>query len=198
MKEKKKLFKSKLQMVIYFILFAICIVLFIVIGTKDYSVTKESEPTFSDIYNLVDKDNLYIIKNNTEIYDLMAHDGVFLFGFPKNEMTNYIAKLLNDVCKEEEIKEIYYYDFYEDRLDENGTYETIVQKLQSYLYTSDEGEQDIMAPSIAIIKNGSMVGFFDEASLVRGNIKPDKFLNEYEVGILRENIRAALKEYKGE
>ena len=107
----------------------------------------------------------------------------------------YYAKILNDVGKEVGIDKIYYYDFLKDRDEANGTYETIVNKLSVYAPVNDEGIQNISAPTVIIVKNGGIIGYFDDTAIIRGNITPDIYYNENQEAIVYEQFKTALLEY---
>lgn len=178
--KRKSLFKSKLQLIIYTIIFIICIILFIVIGKKDYGhgVEHHSEK-FSNLFNSVEDDNLYVFANSSQVLNIVnGKSGIVFMSFPSNEWSNHLAKILNDAAKINDISEIYYYDFLEDRKTSNGTYETIVSKLKEYVPTDDEGFQDLQAPTILIVKNGEVIVYLDDTSVTKGNISPDEYYTE--------------------
>jgi len=195
--KKKKLFKNKTQMVIYTFTFLLCIILFIIIGKTDFKKYEETESKiFSSIYNLVEDDNLYSFSNATEVLNILnGRSGIILLGFPLNEWTNYTADILNEVAKEMNVDKIYYYDFLKDRDESNGTYETIVNKLKLYVTIDDEGTKDLHAPTVLVVKNGEVIGYFDDTSTVKGTITPEVYYNEFQRGITYQMFKTALIEY---
>ena len=197
--KKKSLFKSKTQMIVYLILTIICLVLFVYIGEMDFHKNEADEQIkFSNLYNEVSKNNLYVFSNATDVLNIInGRSGVILFGFPLNKFVNTYASILNTVATENGIDKIYYYDFLKDRDESNGTYETIVKKLQVYAPVNDEGVQDIMAPTILIVKNGKVIAYIDDASIMKGDITPDIYYNENEKARIYEILKTALNEYKG-
>ena len=198
-KEKKKFFKNKIQMVSYIIIFIICIILFIVIGSIDYDKLEESDAEkFNNLYPMVAKDNLYVFADAVDVLGIVsAKSGIILMGFPENEWTKYYAYYLNEVAKENNIQEINYYDFLRDRENSNGTYETIITHLSNYVPTNDLGNQNIQAPTILIVKNGNILLYLDDLSIIKGNIKPESYFDESTINNLMEKLRTALDNYKG-
>ncbi len=196
--ERTKLYKNKIQMVVYTTIFIICLILCIIIGTKDYSKDKEPDNIrFSDLYNRVSTDNIYKFINVSDAYTIInGRSGIILFGFPNNEWTNYYAQIINEVAKEEGIKEISYYDFLSDRSNNNGTYETIVNKLSRYVLFDDLDDKDILAPTLVVVKNGQILGYFDSLSYRKGSITPDGYFSSNVVSELKEELRLAFIEYK--
>jgi len=194
---KKKLFKNKTQMVIYYIIFFICIALFIIIGKTDFHKDEDSESTkFSNLYKDVQEDNLYIFCNASDVLNILnSRSGVILMGFPSNIWTSYYADILNNAAKDLNIGKIYYYDFRSDRDESNGTYETIVKKLSVYAPVTDEGIQNIMAPTVLIVKNGSVIAYFDDTAIVRGTVTPDIYYTENQKALIYNNFKNALSNY---
>lgn len=195
--KKKSLFKSKAQMIIYTFTFILCIALFILIGKTDFKKHEDTEAKkFHALYNLVSSDNLYVFSDATDVLNIInGRSGIILMGFPSNKWTNNYAKILNDTAKELGVDKIYYYDFLKDRDESNGTYETIVNKLNIYVTVDDEGTKDLHAPTVLIVKNGEIIGYFDEASSMKGIVTPEDYYNEYQNGIIYENFKNAIEEY---
>lgn len=195
--KKKSLFKNKTQMIVYMTIFVICIALFIIIGQVDFQKDIDTEAKqFHSLYDLVEEDNLYSFGDVTDVYDIVnGRSGVILMGFPSNEWTNYYADILNTAAKEVGIDKIYYYDFQKDRDESNGTYETVVNKLSMYVPVSDEGLQDLQAPTVLVIKNGEVLGYFDDTSIIKGNVTPNIYYTENQKAIIYEGFKTALLEY---
>ena len=151
-KENKKLFKNTTQMIIYIILYIICIGLFIYVGKIDYS------------------------KNKVDKY------------------ANKYAYLLNKACLYSGVDKIYYYDFLKDRDESNGTYETIVNKLDGYVRETDEGIKDLYAPSILIVKKGKIIKYLDSLTFLNSYNNIDEYFEENE-DIIYNEITSALELY---
>lgn len=194
---KKKLFKNRTQMVIYIILFILLLSLFIVVGQIDFKKEKDTEATkFSTIYNLVNKDNLYVFSDATDVLNVLkGRNGVIFLAFPSNKWSNKYASILNEVGKEMNLDKIYYYDFKKDRDESNGTYETIVNELEMYVPVDDENNKNIQAPTVVVVKNGNIIAYFDDATLIKGPVTPDEYYNENQIASLKSSFKVALEEY---
>jgi len=194
--KKKNLFKNRTQMIIYIAIFCLCILAFVYIGKYDFKKDIDTEAEqFSDIYNFVSKDNLYHFSNTTEVLNVLNGNGVILAGFPMNKWTNYTAAILDEVGKEVGIDKIYYYDFLKDRDESNGTYETIVNKLDVYITVDDVGQKDLHAPTVIVIKKGEVIGYFDDTALIKGTTTPELYYTNYEKNVIYEKYKTALLEY---
>ena len=55
--------------------------------------------------------------------------------------------------------------------------------------------QDIQAPTVVIVKNGEVLAYFDDTSIIKGNITPEIYYTEYQKGIIYEGFKTALTNY---
>lgn len=182
---------NKTQKIISLIIFIILLGAFIIVGSKEYKITEENEhKVFSNEYNVVPDDNVFAYANSSKIYNILQNkeDAIIFLGFKQNEFSASYAKLLNEVAKKTGVNEILYYDFYNDRNNNNGTYESIVLKLESYLYKTDLGKMDLVAPSMIVIKNKNIIYYDDETAYIKGNITPRDYWTEYNVGLKKATL----------
>ncbi len=195
--ERVKLYKNKTQMIIYNLIFIICLILCIIIGTKDYSKNKLSDnERFSNLYNKVEIDNVFKFSGALDVLNIInGRTGIILMGFPTNKWTNYYANIINEVAKDLNIKEIYYYDFLDDRINNNGTYETIVNNLDVYVTVDDLGNKDLHAPTLVVVKNGSVIGYFDETATIKGVVTPEYYYTDDVINRTKEEIKTVFLEY---
>ena len=179
------------------IIFILIIISFIFIGTRDYSKDiKIDNDRFDEEYPNVSKDNVFVYNSASEIYTIMKNgSGLIFMGYPNNKWTGYYASILNDTAKELGITKINYYDFYEDRLNKNATYESIVLKLKNYLPTLDDDTQNIYAPTFIIVKNGQIINYDAETSINTGSIKPENYWNDIKINNKKENLKNILQSY---
>ena len=190
------LFKNKLQMVIYFIIFAILIVAFIYIGMYDFNTELPDNERFASEFNLVGEDNVFEYINATNA--LMVANGtkgIVLFGTINSEWVNYYASIVNDVAKEVGIDKIYYYDFVKNREDNNGTYEAIVERLSSYVTYNDYGVAEIYAPSLLVVCNDEVLLFDTETSFREGNVAPSEYWNSFNINSKKAELKEIFQEY---
>jgi len=195
--KKKSLFKSKTQMIIYSILFMVCIGLFIIISQIDFQKDIDTEAEkFHALFEMVPNENLYVFSDATDVLEIInGRSGIVLMGFPTNKWMNYYADILNRAAMDLNVDKIYYYDFQTDRDESNGTYETIVNKLKVYVPVNDEGIQDIQAPTVLIVKKGEVIGYFDDTSIIKGALTPDIYYTENQKALTYEGFKTALIEY---
>ena len=199
MVKKNKLFKNKLQMIIYILLMIIILILFIVIGKHDFNknISTEAEQ-FNQIFTNVPKENVFKFSNAQEVNNIInskKSKGIILFGFKANNWTSYYAEYIDEVAKEMGIKEVLYYDFESDRKDKNGTYETIVNSLSVYTKYTDYNTSDIYAPTLLVVKNGEILLYDDSTAVRSGNYTPDIYWQDYQIEDFKSTLRLVFAEY---
>ena len=166
------------QKVFYVISFIFLFAAFIYLGTKNYNapIRKLSDQeSFTQEYGIT-SDNIYVYKTSQEVLELLnTGSGIIFFAFPENEWSHVYADLLNEVGKSYGIDEIWYYNFYKDRNNDNYYYNNIVRILNAYVPVTDTGEKDIYAPSFVIVREGEIIGYDDETSIVSGDVTVDDY-----------------------
>ncbi len=191
--------KKKLIKIFQGIAFIAIIIAFIYVGTLDFS-PKEiiDNEKFDQEYEMVSSDNVFVYANARDVYSALKGNAIIFMGFPANKWTGYYANILNEAAKSSNIKEILYYDFYEDRNNKNATYQSIVLKLNNYVLTLDNGTKNIYAPTLVVVKNGNIVYFDNETALILGSTKPEDYWTELKIGLKTNSLKTMFKDYLGE
>ncbi len=196
--KNKNMFKSKKGMIIHLVLFVIVLGGFIYLGTLNFDENLDQNEIFVSEFKNVPLDNVFDYASAREIYAALDETNVILLGSKLNDWTEDVAILLNEVCIENDIEEIMYYDFFDDRNKNNGNYELVVEKLSNELYTLDDGTKELLAPTVIIVKDGDIIYYNDETGYMRGDITPDKYWSENKKYEFKANLEAAFKIYLGE
>ena len=195
--EKIKI-KNKIQMVVYILLFAILIYLFIYLGNLEYHQEISDNIKFHQDFNLVPEENIFSYVNSQDAYnDLYNSKTIILFGFKGNEWVNYYAKLVNEVAIEEGIGKIDYYDFLDDRNGSFGTYEAIVDLLGNYVTYDDLGNSNLYAPTLVVMDNHRIVYFDDDMAFRSGKMNPEEYWTEYRIQEKKSELEVVFKNYLG-
>ena len=74
---------------------------------------------------------------------------------------------------EDDIKTIYYYDLLEDRTRKNKNFVKIEDIMSSYLKQTDDGKEYLFTPALVFVKNGQIINYDDETSLVSYKTNPE-------------------------
>ena len=182
----------------YLISFVVLIGAFVYLGTKSYA--SESKMTDSEKFTLefgVPQNNLFKYKKNSEILETLNTGSALIFmGFPENTWTSYYADLLNEVALKENIKEIYFYNFYNDRRNDNYYYENIVNYLASYITILDDDTKNLYSPTFLIVKDGQVLYFDNETSIMNGESTIKDYWTNEKRNLKSEELRNAIRVYK--
>ena len=193
--KNQHIFKNNVQMVIYLILFAFLLYMFIFLGGLNYESKIQDNERFAEEFNLVPIDNVFKYINSQDAKMLITgQDGIILIGH-KTDWVNYYAKIVNEVAKNLKISVINYYDILDDRNNDNGTYETIVNYLDGYITYNDLGEGNLYAPTLIIKKNNRIIYFDDETSMVKGKMLPSTYWTEFQINMKKNELETALRKY---
>ena len=181
-----KFLKNKRNIIKLFI-FVVMVYLFAYLGTKEYKTEVTDNVRFSNEYKDISKNNLYVYANENKILDILnGKSGILFMGFPSNIWSHYYAEYLNEVALRYEIKEIYY----------NNVYNTIVNKLKEHLSFDDNGNMDLSAPTVVIVKNGEILYFDDEITHLKGEVSPEEYFTDSRKNLIKTNFDIAIKSFK--
>lgn len=193
--QNEHLFKNKVQMIVYLIIFIFLIGMFIYLGSIDYNEKVSDNIRFSNDFSLVPEDNVFKYVNAGEVRKVVSgNKGIVLFG-TKNEWVEYYAFIINKVAKEMGIKEVYYYDFIKNRNDNNGTYEDIVEKLSNYVTYNDRGRAEIYAPTLLVASDKEILYFDATTSFVKGKVTPSVYWNTFTQNEKELELKAIFQKY---
>ena len=164
-----------------------------IVGVTLLVKDKADNIKFSEEYANVSKDNVFTYRSIDEIIRIMEHGtGVVYLGFPECPWCQAYVKYLDEVSKEVGIEKIYYYNIYEDRLNNTTEYQKIVELLKDHLQFDQEGNPRVYVPNVSFHVNGNLIGNDYETSLDTHDLSdPSEYWTEEEV----DELKNVLKEY---
>ena len=189
--KRKKDFRDYLN---YFLIIVL-LICFVVIGKQNYPKNSQKEEKTPVNTVGIEKDNIFNqISANDVLKKINEGNILVLFALTNSKNTNYYANALNDVAKELEIDNIYYYDISTDRKNSNGTYGLIVETLNGMLEQDDQGKLNIYAPSFLIMKDNEII-LFDQMERLKGDTKEEDYWNEFNTNLKKSYFKAGLNNY---
>lgn len=190
-----KIFNKK-KNYLYAILFIFLIAGFIYIGTRDYNIPKDDEKNINRKLETPAVDGIYSYAYSSIVYSaIKSGDCIVLFGFNDNEFIGKYASIVSEVAQSKGIDKILYYDFLEDRNNNNATYESIVNYLSDYLYKDDLGNTNLVSPSLLIIKDGEIFYYDDETSRVLTYVTSKSYWNDYNLALKQVELANVFDKY---
>ena len=187
--------KNVLRGMIYLILFAILIWGFIYLGKKDFSTNISDAELFSKEYKAVSSDNPFVYVTSSDVLDILKNKtGIILVGFQSNAWMQEYVKQLYPILRDNNIKKVYYYDVLEDRTKKTKNFREIEDLLSNYLKITDMGVEYLFTPALIFVKNGEVVNYDDETSLVSINMQPNTYWDNDTISAFRDKINIYLSE----
>lgn len=189
---KKKM--TTLEKVLYTLAFVVLLGLFIFLGTREYD-TIETNPSFHRDFNLVSDQNHFKYVKGKDILNVFVNkkDAIVFLGFPENIWSNQYASMIHNAAESAGIKEILYYNFFQDRQNNNSTYEELLKYIGNNVIILDQGSKEIYAPCLIMIKNGEIVYFDNETAIMNGTISPNAYWTSDKIGLKTAEFEVKMK-----
>lgn len=188
-KDKNKILMIAIGIVIVIL---IAVVIFLIVRNIDDTdnLINEDAAKFAQEYTLVDNDNVFVYADFEEIINVLeSGSGIIYFGFPECKWCQNYVSYLNEVAKEKNVSEIYYYNIREDRADNTENYLRIVDYIREYLEVDEDGNPRIYVPAVVFVNGGTIVGFDDETSLDTGDVEnPREYWTKEKEDALKERL----------
>ena len=180
---------------IYLILFAFLIWCFVYLGKKDFSSTITDAERFSKEYTSIEKENPFVYVGSNRVLEILNNEtGIILVGFSSNAWMQEYVKELYPVLKENNINKVYYYDVIEDRTKKTKNFRQIEDLLSKSLKITDMGAEYLFTPALIFVKDGKIINYDDETSLVSYDMRPNTYWNEDAINNFRNKINTYLSE----
>ena len=180
---------------IYLVLFAFLIWCFVYLGKKDFSNTITDAERFSKEYTAIDTDNTFVYVNSNRVLNILNNEtGIILVGFSSNAWMQEYVRELYPILKENNITKVYYYDVIEDRTKKTKNFRQIEDLLSKYLKITDMGSEYLFTPALIFVKDGKIINYDDETSLVSFDMRPDTYWNEDAITSFHNKINTYLSE----
>ena len=180
---------------IYLVLFAFLIWCFVYLGKKDFSNTITDAERFSKEYTAIDTDNPFVYVNSNRVLNILNNEtGIILVGFSSNAWMQEYVRELYPILKENNITKVYYYDVIEDRTKKTKNFRQIEDLLSKYLKIKDMGSEYLFTPALIFVKDGKIINYDDETSLVSFDMRPDTYWNEDAITSFHNKINTYLSE----
>ena len=180
---------------IYLILFAFLIWCFVYLGKKDFSSTITDAERFSKEYTTIEKDNPFVYVGSNKVLEILNNEtGIILVGFSSNAWMQEYVRQLYPILKENNITKVYYYDVIEDRTKKTKNFRQIEDLLSKYLKITDMGAEYLFTPALIFVKDGKIINYDDETSLVSYDMQPSTYWNSDTVNDFHNKINTYLSE----
>lgn len=155
-----------------------------------------SNKKFNEEYTLVDDDNVYVYKSINEIINVLSKGtGIVYLGFPECPWCQRYVMYLNNLAKEYNVKEIYYYNIKNARSNNTKEYQKIVEILKDLLPYDDNGNKKVFVPTVVFVKNGKVIALDNETSTISDGTTPDEYWSQERINLFNTKMDSYFKTY---
>lgn len=176
------------------VVLAIALTLQYKMSNHDVSQTKIGEVSFREKYEKVAKDHIYETIDADEARELLHEGtGVLFLGFPACPWCQTLSPYLDEVAKEVGIDKISYFDIRQDRTDNTGVYQDVVDTLEPFLDKDEDGNPRVYVPHIVVMKGGEVVGNYRIDLPDEQGLTPETYWNEETIQKAKEQLKAELE-----
>lgn len=148
--------KNIIRKIIYGLLFLIMIIAFVVLSEKYADNSKDKVMTINDYYSQIENPKYEVIRGAKLISLLESGKSVIFIGSSTSQYATKYIEELELVLKETDIDKIYYYDINNDKSQKNSNYYKIRELLSGSLITTDGSKNNLLAPSLYIVDDGTV------------------------------------------
>ena len=157
--------KKAIRYVIYAILFAVIIFLFIYIGTYDFkNKNLKDNDIVASKFSYINSDNKYYMADIGDINKILDGSGAILLANPSNVWADKYASVLNEAALKTGIKKIAVCDITIDRIQNSKKYQNLLKKLDQYVIYDDLGKGHIYMPTFILVKDKKIIYIDNETS----------------------------------
>ncbi|MFA5602692.1 MAG: hypothetical protein WDA21_03035 [Bacilli bacterium] len=108
----------------------------------------------------VDDSHVFVNTSSNDIINIFKRGtGIIYFGYPESLFCQEIVKILDEISKQNDIKQIYYLNVNELKKSNPSAYQEILSLVSDYLYYEDEANNKILyLPDVYFVKDGNIIG----------------------------------------
>jgi len=182
---------------IYSVLFALIIIAFIYLSKKYEEDPNAEETTILTYYPEIEvnTDRYEVVSASDAISLIKRGKNILIFASQTSKWTESYIENLEQVFQEENIEKIYLFDLTYDKSKKTSSYYEIRELLENYLITTDDNEDDLLAPSFYIIEEGQVLYYNIDTVAMKNTIEPDDYWNSANIAEFQYAIKDAISKY---
>lgn len=162
---------NQIKIVVTFSFVALIIIILLIYRDPIFKIQNNLTDNlkFQREYINATEDNVFkYISIEDTISMLKEGTGIIYFGFKSCSWCQAYVPILNEVAKENNIDQIYYYDIKSIRTRNTKEYQEIVSILSDYLENDENGNKRVYVPDVYFVKNGKIQGHNNDTSTIEG------------------------------
>lgn len=187
--------KSLIRKIIYAILFLLMAVAFVYLSEKYSSNSERKVYTINDYY--AENNNKYyeVVTGNKMISLLRNGHNIIFIGSSSSIYSQKYIEEIDKIFNSLKIDKVYYYDLNNDKYQQNSNYYEIRELLDGYLTSTDDSDNNLLAPSLYIINNGQVEYYNTETSTMKNTSSVESYWTEEQELIFQGEVTNAINKY---
>ena len=194
---KKKYKNSRyntIRKIIYLVLFSLIIGAFIYLSNKYESLSRAKIIDFNYYYKDLDGDYYHIVNAKNLISFTKEGRHLIFIGNSNSKWSIKYAEILTDILKEMNV-EAGYYDIRIDKIQKNSNYYELLEVFKNNLISTDNADNNIMAPSFYIIVNGSIKYYNIDTVTMKNKANTKDYWTKERKEAFKKEIKNNIKRY---
>ena len=119
---------------------------------------------------------------------------IVFIGNHESKWSEAYAYILTECLEELNIR-INYYDLYSDKNQKNSNYYKIRERLKNYLVSTDDSDNNLLAPSLYIVDKGKIEYYNIATVAVKNNTRVEEYWTNYNRESFKREIKNNIKRY---
>ena len=187
--------KSIIRNIIYIILFLLMATAFVYLSEKYASNSEPKIYTITDYY--ADNTNSYyeVVSGNKMINLLRNGHNIIFIGSSSSKYSQKYIEEIDKIFNNLKIDKVYYYDLNNDKYQQNSNYYKIRELLNGYLTTTDDSDNNLLAPSLYIVNNGTIEYYNTETSTMKNTADVESYWSYEQELIFQGEVTNAINKY---
>ena len=187
--------KSIIRKIIYIILFLFMATAFVYLSEKYASNSEPKIYTITDYY--ADNTNSYyeVVSGNKMINLLRNGHNIIFIGSSSSKYSQKYIEEIDKIFNNLKIDKVYYYDLNNDKYQQNSNYYKIRELLNGYLTTTDDSDNNLLAPSLYIVNNGTVEYYNTETSTMKNTADVESYWSYEQELIFQGEVTNAINKY---
>ncbi len=187
--------KSIIRKIIYIILFLLMATAFVYLSEKYASNSEPKIYTITDYY--ADNTNSYyeVVSGNKMINLLRNGHNIIFIGSSSSKYSQKYIEEIDKIFNNLKIDKVYYYDLNNDKYQQNSNYYKIRELLNGYLTTTDDSDNNLLAPSLYIVNNGTVEYYNTETSTMKNTADVESYWSYEQELIFQGEVTNAINKY---
>lgn len=170
-------------------------VAFVYLSEKYAANSERKVYTITDYYTNNTNKYYEVVTGNKMISLIRNGHNIIVIGSSNSKYSQRYIEEIDKIFNSLKIDKVYYYDLNNDKSQQNSNYYKIRELLEGYLTSTDDNDNNLLAPSLYIINNGQVEYYNTETAAIKNTTDINSYWNEEQQLIFQGEITNAINKY---